>query len=374
MQYGHQAVRAFDQDIFGPSGQPFHAVASQPRAEIRGHRQPEFGRAGGGAGDHGAFKHEHKATAHGFNFGQLGHIVAIFLNGKRMLVFFGRAGLWSAKISTSYQTLSNRADAMMSSSKEDHTAQSPAQDAGSTTHFGFKTVNESEKASMVRGVFNSVADRYDVMNDVMSAGVHRLWKSSLINSLNPRPGMHLLDVAGGTGDIAFRFLDASAGGQVTVCDINAEMLRVGKGRAADKGYADRAEFVCGDAQKLPFEDRSKDAYTIAFGIRNVTRIEEALAEAYRVLKPGGRFFCLEFSPQVVPVLQKAYDSYSFGVIPKMGGMITGDADSYQYLVESIRRFPVPDRFADMISTAGFDRVGYRTMSAGVVALHYGTRI
>ncbi|WP_417450589.1 bifunctional demethylmenaquinone methyltransferase/2-methoxy-6-polyprenyl-1,4-benzoquinol methylase UbiE [Kordiimonas sp.] len=260
---------------------------------------------------------------------------------------------------------------MMSSSKDEKTGAAATE---STTHFGFKTVREQEKASMVRGVFNSVADRYDVMNDAMSMGVHRVWKNSLINSINPRPGMHLLDVAGGTGDIAFRFLDASEGGQVTVCDINAEMLRVGRERASDKGYAGRAEFVCGDAQKLPFEDRSKDAYTIAFGIRNVTRIEEALVEAYRVLKPGAKFFCLEFSPQVVPVLQSTYDSYSFNMIPKMGKAITGDADSYQYLVESIRRFPTPNRFAEMIKAAGFSRVGYRTMSAGVVAIHSGTRI
>ncbi|WP_420430651.1 bifunctional demethylmenaquinone methyltransferase/2-methoxy-6-polyprenyl-1,4-benzoquinol methylase UbiE [Kordiimonas sp.] len=243
-----------------------------------------------------------------------------------------------------------------------------------TTHFGFKTVEESEKASLVRGVFNSVADRYDIMNDVMSAGVHRLWKNSLIDSLNPRPDMHLLDVAGGTGDIAFRFLEASRGGNVAVCDINAEMLRVGRVRAEEQGYGDRAEFVCGDAQKLPFESRSKDAYTIAFGIRNVTRVEEALVEAYRVLKPGAKFFCLEFSPQVVPVLQQGYDAYSFNMIPKMGEVITGDADSYQYLVESIRRFPSPPRFAEMIKAAGFGRVSWRTMSAGVVAIHSGTRL
>ncbi|TNE61404.1 MAG: bifunctional demethylmenaquinone methyltransferase/2-methoxy-6-polyprenyl-1,4-benzoquinol methylase UbiE [Alphaproteobacteria bacterium] len=259
---------------------------------------------------------------------------------------------------------------MMSSDKNE----SATSGTDTTTHFGFRTVAESEKAGMVKGVFNSVADRYDVMNDFMSAGVHRLWKDSLINSLNPRAGMQLLDVAGGTGDIAFRFLEASDGGHVTVCDINAEMLRVGKGRAEAKGYADRADFVCGDAQKLPFENRSMDAYTIAFGIRNVTRVHEALAEAYRVLKPSGRFLCLEFSPVVVPILQKAYDAYSFNVIPKMGGIITKDEESYQYLVESIRRFPAPQKFAEMISEAGFSRVGWRSMSAGVVALHTGVRI
>lgn len=251
---------------------------------------------------------------------------------------------------------------------------SVAEQEAPQTHFGFKTVNENDKAGLVKGVFNSVADQYDIMNDVMSVGVHRLWKDSLINSLNPRPNMHLLDVAGGTGDIAFRFLDASPGGSVTVCDINAEMLRVGAGRAHDKGYRDRAEFVCGDAMKLPFADRSMDAYTIAFGIRNVTRIEEALAEAYRVLKPGGTFFCLEFSPEVVPVLKRAYDAYSFGFIPKMGEVVASDRDSYQYLVESIRRFPTPQNFDTMIKAAGFERTRWRTMSAGVVAIHSGSRI
>ncbi len=244
----------------------------------------------------------------------------------------------------------------------------------STTHFGYKTVREEEKAGLVKGVFNSVADKYDIMNDAMSMGVHRVWKNSLIDSLNPRKKMHLLDMAGGTGDIAFRFLDASPNSTVTVCDINAEMLRVGRDRAEEKGYADRSEFVCGDAMKLPFEDRSMDAYTIAFGIRNVTRIDEAIAEAYRVLKPGGRFFCLEFSPQVVPVLQKAYDTYSFNAIPWMGSKITGDRESYQYFVESIRRFPVPDRFEAMIAEAGFSRVAKRSMSAGIAYIHSGVRV
>lgn len=265
----------------------------------------------------------------------------------------------------------------MSSSKDDlmtNTSTDNAQEAETTTHFGFKTVAEDKKAGMVKGVFDSVAGRYDIMNDVMSAGVHRIWKNSLINSINPRPRMHLLDLAGGTGDIAFRFLEASKCGTVTVCDINAEMLAVGNERAEKLGYANRAEFICGDAMKLPFENRSVDAYTISFGIRNVTRIQEALDEAFRVLKPGGTFYCLEFSPEVVPVLQKAYDAYSFNIIPKMGAFITKDADSYQYLVESIRRFPVPMKFADMIKKSGFRRVSWRTMSAGAVAIHQGTRI
>lgn len=242
------------------------------------------------------------------------------------------------------------------------------------THFGFSTVRTEEKAAMVKGVFNSVATRYDIMNDVMSAGVHRVWKNSLINSLNPRPNMQLLDVAGGTGDIAFRFLEASAGGTVTVCDINDEMLRVGTKRAEDKGYSDRAEFVCGDAMRLPFPDRSMDAYTIAFGIRNVTDVFKALQEAYRVLKPGGKFFCLEFSPIVVPILQEAYDSYSFNFIPRMGEIVADDKDSYQYLVESIRKFPAPTDFETMIKKAGFSRTTWRSMTAGVVNIHSGTRI
>lgn len=265
----------------------------------------------------------------------------------------------------------------MSSNKDNpmsETTTETQQPEEKTTHFGFRTVREEDKATMVKGVFNSVAKRYDIMNDAMSMGIHRVWKDSLINSINPRPGMHLLDLAGGTGDIAFRFLDACRGGTVTVCDINAEMLAVGKERAETQGYADRAEFVCGDAMKLPFGNRSVDAYTISFGIRNVTRPEDALAEAYRVLKPGSKFWCLEFSPQVVPVLQEAYDSYSFNVIPRMGELITKDRESYQYFVESIRRFPVPGKFADMIKQAGFSRVGWRTMSAGIVAIHTGTRI
>lgn len=249
-----------------------------------------------------------------------------------------------------------------------------SQNSSDTTHFGFEEVNVEEKAGMVRDIFESVADQYDIMNDVMSVGIHRLWKDSLINTLNPRAGMHLLDVAGGTGDVAFRFLEACTGGTVTVADYNAEMLRVGKARAEKLGYGDRADFVCGDAQKLPVGDNSVDAYTISFGIRNVTHVDQAIRDAYRVLKPGGRFLVLEFSPKVVPILQKAYDSYSFNVIPKMGSKVAGDAASYQYLAESIRRFPTKEKFADMIRAEGFENVTVRTMSAGVVAIHSGYKI
>lgn len=257
-------------------------------------------------------------------------------------------------------------------SRDTNTA-APADQDSNTTHFGFETVQKSEKASRVRGVFDSVASKYDIMNDVMSAGVHRIWKDSLIDSLRPKNGERHLDVAGGTGDIAFRAKTKAPGLDVTVCDINAEMLTVGKGRAEDRKFHD-IDFVCGNAEVLPFPDQSMDSYTIAFGIRNVTNIDRALKDAHRVLKYGGRFFCLEFSPAVEPALKGMYDRYSFDLIPKFGKMVTGDADSYQYLVESIRRFPTPETFKSMIEDAGFSRAGYRTMSFGVVAIHYGWKI
>lgn len=247
-------------------------------------------------------------------------------------------------------------------------------DPNSTTHFGFQTIPEAEKAGRVHEVFSSVANRYDVMNDLMSAGVHRLWKEAMIDWMAPRPGTRLLDVAGGTGDISFRTLDRLKGNATaTVCDMTQAMLDEGARRAEKRGI-DGIDWVCGDAMKLPFEDRSFDVYTIAFGIRNVTRIDEALAEAYRVLKPGGRFLCLEFSQIPNPALQWAYDRYSFNIIPPLGQVITGDRDSYQYLVESIRRFPDQDTFAGMIRTAGFGQVRYRNFSMGVVAIHSGWRL
>ncbi|MEM8841673.1 MAG: bifunctional demethylmenaquinone methyltransferase/2-methoxy-6-polyprenyl-1,4-benzoquinol methylase UbiE [Pseudomonadota bacterium] len=247
-------------------------------------------------------------------------------------------------------------------------------DDENTTHFGYQTIPEEEKAGRVHGVFSSVASRYDVMNDLMSAGIHRLWKQAMIDWLAPRPGMALLDVAGGTGDIAFRFLDRVKGeGTVTVCDMTQAMLDEGARRAGAQGIGG-ISWVCGDAMTLPFQDAMFDAYTIAFGIRNVTRVEAALAEAYRVLKPGGRFLCLEFSQLPVPAMQWAYDRYSFNVIPAMGQMVTGDRDSYQYLVESIRRFPDQESFAQMIRQAGFGQVSYRNLSMGVAALHSGWRL
>ena len=241
----------------------------------------------------------------------------------------------------------------------------------SSTHFGFQTIPEAEKAGRVHEVFSSVAGRYDLMNDLMSGGVHRIWKDALIDWLAPRPGMSLLDVAGGTGDISFRFLDRLKGdGHATVCDMTAAMLEEGAARAAKRGIYG-VDWACGDAMQLPFPDRSFDAYTIAFGIRNVTRIEDALSEAYRVLKPGGRFLCLEFSQIPSQGLQWLYDRYSFNVIPPMGQAVTGDRESYQYLVESIRRFPEQEVFLEMLRAAGFEQASYRNMTMGVAAMHSG---
>ena len=242
-----------------------------------------------------------------------------------------------------------------------------------TTHFGYQEIPEHEKAGRVHDVFSSVAGRYDLMNDLMSAGVHRLWKEALIDWLAPRPDMHLLDVAGGTGDISFRFLRRAPGGRATVCDMTQAMLAEGAARAESRGL-DGIDWVCGDAMALPFAGGQFDAYTIAFGIRNVTRIEDALAEAYRVLRPGGRFLCLEFSRVPVPLLRRLYDLYSFNVIPALGRAVTGDRESYQYLVESIRRFPDQDGFADMIRRAGFGQVKVRNLSQGIAALHSGWRL
>lgn len=243
---------------------------------------------------------------------------------------------------------------------------------GPSVDFGFRRVAAKEKAGMVRAVFDSVADRYDLMNDLMSGGIHRLWKAAMIDWLQPRASMHLLDVGGGTGDIAFRFRDAG-GGPVTVADINYEMLKVGRGRAEKENRSGALSWLCADAERLPVADASVDAYTIAFCIRNVTHIDRALAEARRVLKPGGRFLCLEFSRVALPLMDRLYDSYSFRVLPAIGQVVTGNADAYRYLAESIRRFPQQDRFARMIAEAGFDLIRYRNLSGGIAALHSAWR-
>ena len=243
-----------------------------------------------------------------------------------------------------------------------------------TTHFGNQTIPEEEKAGRVHGVFTSVASKYDVMNDVMSVGIHRAWKDAMMDWLTPRDGQRLLDVAGGTGDIAFRFLGRAPGASAAVCDLTEGMLTAGRTRAEAEKMADRLDWVVGDAMALPFESNSFDVYTISFGIRNVTRPQDALAEAYRVLKPGGRLMVLEFSQLPNPGMQKLYDLYSFNVIPRMGQIIANDRDSYQYLVESIRKFPDQETFAAMIRNAGFGQVKYRNLTMGVAALHSGWKI
>ncbi len=245
---------------------------------------------------------------------------------------------------------------------------------GRTTHFGFQTVEEGDKAGMVHGVFSNVASKYDVMNDVMSMGVHRVWKDAMMDWLAPRGGQKLLDVAGGTGDISFRFLRRAPEAEATVLDMTESMLIEGQKRAEAESFAERLDWIVGDAMALPFEDNSFDVYTISFGIRNVTRIPDALSEAFRVLRPGGRLMVLEFSQLPNAGMQKLYDLYSFNVIPKMGQVIANDSDSYQYLVESIRNFPNQETFASMIREAGFEQVSYRNLSLGIAALHSGWKI
>jgi len=242
------------------------------------------------------------------------------------------------------------------------------------TDFGYEQVAPAEKTARVREVFASVAERYDVMNDLMSGGLHRLWKDAMVTWLRPRPGQVHLDLAGGTGDIAFRARRAG-GSDVIVCDINAEMLRVGRQRAARRGLDDGSlSWLCADAEQLPLADASADAVTCAFGIRNMTHIDRALAEIRRVLRPGGRFVCLEFSRLALPGLGALYDSYSFKVVPRLGRWVAGDEESYRYLVESIRRFPDQERFAGMIAEAGLARIKVQNLSGGVAAMHSAWRI
>ncbi len=241
--------------------------------------------------------------------------------------------------------------------------------------FGFRRVSEDEKTRLVKGVFDSVAARYDLMNDLMSGGIHRLWKAQLIDRLAPRPGQSLLDLAGGTGDVARRFLKrAGQGARVIVCDINETMLQHGRDRSIDGGLLGDIAWVVGDAADLPLEPGSVDACTISFGLRNVTRIAAALREARRVLKPGGRFLCLEFSRVEVPLLRRAYDLYSFAVLPRLGQAVASDRDAYQYLVESIRRFPPQAELAAMMREAGFEQVSWCNLSGGIAAIHSGWRL
>lgn len=245
------------------------------------------------------------------------------------------------------------------------------------TSYGFRQVGSGEKQPLVNEVFHKVAKRYDLMNDLMSAGMHRLWKDAMVAWLNPpkRPGWKVLDVAGGTGDIAFRIIDASQGQvHATVLDINGSMLAVGRERAEKRGLAANTDFVEANAEELPFADNSFDAYTIAFGIRNVPRIDVALREAFRVLRRGGHFLCLEFSQVDVATLDRIYEAYSFRAIPAIGRLVTGDGEAYRYLVESIRRFPSAEDFRAMIETAGFARAAYTKLSGGIVAIHSGWKL
>jgi demethylmenaquinone methyltransferase/2-methoxy-6-polyprenyl-1,4-benzoquinol methylase len=258
-----------------------------------------------------------------------------------------------------------------STNPPDPTVSAPAEKAS----FGYRDVPAADKAGLVRQVFESVAPRYDLMNDLMSGGVHRLWKNTLVDRLNPRPGQRFLDVAGGTGDVAFRILRRQgAKPDVTVCDINAAMLAVGRDRAADRGLLKGLTWTTGDAESLPFPDRSFDGYTIAFGLRNVTDIDKALREALRVLRPGGRFYCLEFSKVTSAPLGRVYDAYSSRALPFFGRLIAKDADSYRYLHESIRRFPPQRELARRMRQAGFANVAWHDMTLGVVALHSGWRV
>ncbi len=263
---------------------------------------------------------------------------------------------------------------VMSDTPPHPTASVPGPVSGSEGEwFGFKPVDPDAKSGLVRAVFGSVATNYDLMNDLMSGGVHRLWKDTLMEMVAPKPGMTLLDVAGGTGDIAFRFLNRG-GGAAIVCDITEAMVRVGRDRAIDRNILSGVNWTVGDAEKLPIAARSVDAYTIAFGLRNVTRIDAALAEARRVLRPGGKFYCLEFSHVVLPVLRELYDLYSFQVLPKIGRIVAKDEDSYRYLAESIRRFPAQEDLARRIAAAGFGAVRVRNLTGGIAAIHSGWRI
>jgi demethylmenaquinone methyltransferase/2-methoxy-6-polyprenyl-1,4-benzoquinol methylase len=244
-----------------------------------------------------------------------------------------------------------------------------------TVAFGYRDVPAGEKAGLVRGVFDSVARRYDLMNDLMSAGVHRLWKHALLDLLRPRPGWILVDLAGGTGDIAFGFLERVRGrGRAVVCDLTPAMLAVGRDRALDRGLLAGIDWIAGDAQAIPLRSGLADAVTMAFGLRNVTDIDAVLAEARRILRPGARFAVLEFSRCIMPGLDRLYDLYSFAVLPALGRVVTGDADAYRYLVESIRRFPPQEDLAKRFAAAGFAGVNWRNLSGGIAALHWGWRV
>jgi len=254
------------------------------------------------------------------------------------------------------------------------------QSTGTQDHFGYRAVPEGDRQGLVNQVFSSVAGKYDLMNDAMSGGLHRIWKAHLINRLRPKAGQTFMDVAGGTGDIALKIIkalkakDALEGRPVTVCDINPDMLEVGRGRAIDAGFFKSIDWVTGNAEALPFEGGTFDAVTITFGIRNVTHLDKAIAEAFRVLKPGGRYLVMEFSSVPSPLMRDIYDWYSFNVIPKMGKAIADDETSYRYLAESIRKFPSPENFSDLLKAGGFKRVSLDPLAGGIVTLYSGWKI
>lgn len=241
--------------------------------------------------------------------------------------------------------------------------------------FGYENVSPDEKTKRVKDVFSSVAENYDVMNDLMSGGLHRLWKDKFVAALNPKPNEMILDVAGGTGDIARRCLKSTNGkALVTVCDLNEDMMRVGKTRTIDEGWISGIEWTVGNAEALPIESDSMDAVCISFGLRNVTHIDKALTEFFRVLKPSGRFYCMEFSPGVQPQLKKLYDLYSFSILPWLGEKVAQDKESYQYLAESIRQFPPQEQLKTRMEQAGFEQVSYQNLMGGIVALHSGWKL
>jgi demethylmenaquinone methyltransferase / 2-methoxy-6-polyprenyl-1,4-benzoquinol methylase len=269
-------------------------------------------------------------------------------------------------------------NALSNTPMTDHDSSIDSASGGDAIDFGYREVPREDKARMVRGVFDSVAGRYDLMNDLMSGGLHRFWKASLVAELAPRAGERLIDVAGGTGDISFRAQAAAKGAlDAVIVDANAAMVSVGRDRAMDRGVKLKGGslgWVTGDAEHLPLPDASADAVVISFGLRNVTDRLKALRDMRRVLRPGGRFFCLEFSHMENAALQAAYDSYSFAAIPKLGKLTTGDADSYQYLIESIRRFPRQEELLALMDEAGFEQTSFRNMTGGVVAVHRGWRL
>jgi demethylmenaquinone methyltransferase/2-methoxy-6-polyprenyl-1,4-benzoquinol methylase len=355
IQRKKQKLRAPSERTDGCAFEALNKAIRKRKAQIRPAQQH--------LGNPGSFQNRRETTADGFHLREFGHRLLLDGLGTAIAIArheklgYGFGGMAAGISRREWQTM--------------------AEQSSETTHFGYTNVPLGEKQARVDDVFHKVASRYDLMNDLMSAGLHRAWKSILVAMLRPsktRVYRHL-DVAGGTGDVAFRV--AEAGGpetRVTVLDINGSMLAVGADRAQEQGYADRVNFIEANAEDLPFHAGTFDSYTIAFGIRNVPRMERALSEAQRVLKRGGRFLCLEFAPVEMPVLDRIYDAYSFHVIPPMGGLVTGDPEPYRYLVESIRQFPKPALFESMIRDAGLARVSHRPLTGGIANIHSGWKL